>query len=173
MKPVAACLLLATLLAAFLPACRDKPEQSVAATPSAAPLAPPDQLVPGELAEGTIDAFGLKLPRIMKLDTRFPDAAFASGEASHKDVVNYVRDRVIATKVETLETKTVFDGATLKSTPANKLHIEVIALGGGRSKLVIRDETRPPAKPGLTEEERWREVGMTPQGELIDPTHLD
>jgi hypothetical protein len=161
------------ILAALLPACREKPKQTVAPAPSAAPLPPPDQLVPGELAEGTIEVLGFKLPRIMKVDNRFPDATFASGEASHKDLARYVRDRVVAEKVETLETKTVFGGATMKSSPANKLHIEVIAVGNGRTKLVIRDETRPPAKPGLTEEERWREVGMTPQGELIDPSHLN
>ncbi len=173
MKSTSTCLIVATLLAASVPACRDKPKQTVTSAPSAAPVAPADQLIPGELAEGTIDAFGLKLPRIMKLDTRFPDATFASGEASHKDVVNYIRSRVVAAKVETLQTKTMFEGVTLKAAPENKLHIEVIAVGADRSKIVVRDETRPPAKPGLTEEERWREVGMTPQGELIDPSHLN
>lgn len=161
------------LLAALLPACREKPKPIDPPAPVAPPPPPADQLQPGELAEGTLDAFGLKLPRIMRVDARFPDAAFASGEASHKDVVNYVRERVVAEKIETLQTKTVLEGVTLKSSPGKKLRIEVLAVGFGRSKLVIRDETRPPAKPGMTEEERWREVGMTPQGELIDPSHLN
>lgn len=169
MKYLATCL----LVAAFLSGCRDKPKQTPAPIASVAPAPPPDQLRPGELAEGTMDAFGLKLPRIMQVDTRFADAVFAIGEASHKDVVGYVRERVVAEKVDTLQTKTVLEGATLKSSPGKKLRIEVIAIAAGRSKLVIRDETRPPAKPGLTEEERWREVGMTPQGELIDPSHLN
>jgi hypothetical protein len=169
MKSAAACL----LLVALLPACREKPKQHVTAASSAAPLTAPDQLAPGELAEGTIDAFGFKLPRIMNVDTQFPDAIFASGEASHKDVVGYVHDRVLAERVDTLQNKTVFEGATMKSAPSKKLRIEVIAVRVGLSKLVIRDETRPPAKPGLTEEERWKEVGMTPQGELIDPSHLN
>lgn len=161
------------LLVALLPACRDKPKEAPPPAPSVAPPPPPDQLRPGELAEGTIDAFGLKIPRIMRVDTRFPDALFSSGEAPHKDVVGYVRERVVAEKVETLPTKTVFEGVTLKSSPGKKLRIEVIAASAQKSKLIIRDETRPPAKPGLTEEERWREVGMTPQGELIDPSHLN
>lgn len=165
---IARCVLLCALL---VPACRDKQPPAPTPAPSAAPP-PPDQLAPGELAEGTIDAFGLKLPRIMKEDTRFPDAVFASGEATHKDVVNYVRDRVLAEKVETLQTKTTFEGVTLKSSPAKKMRIEVIVMPRSVVKLVIRDETRPPAKPGLTEEQRWKEVGMTPQGELLDPTHL-
>lgn len=169
MKFSAVCL----LLVALLPACQDKPKQAPAPAPSVAPPPAPDQLRPGELAEGTIDAFGVKIPRIMHVDTRFSDALFASGDASHKDVVAYVRERVVAEKVETLQTKTVFEGVTVKASPEKKLRIEVIAVGVGRSKLVIRDETRPPAKPGLTEEERWREVGMTPQGELIDPSHLN
>ena len=109
----------------------------------------------------------------MNVDVRFPDAIFASGEASHKDLVGYVRERVVSEKVETLATKTVFEGATSKSAPSAKMRIEVIALGKGQAKLVIRDETRPAAKPGLTEEERWRELGLTPQGELLDPSHLN
>lgn len=167
---IAPCLFFCTLL---MPACRDEPKPTAAPAPSVAPQAPPDQLRPGELAEGTLDAFGLKLPRIMSVDTRFPDAVFASGQASHKDVVGYIRERVLAEKVETIQTKTIFENATLKTAPTKKMRIEVIAQAHGVVKLVIRDETRPPAKPGLTEEERWKEVGMTPQGELIDPTHLD
>ena len=161
------------LMAILLPACREKPKQEAAPAPSVAPPAAPDQLRPGELAEGTLDAFGLKLPRIMTVETRFPDAVFATGEAAHKDLVGYVRERVVAENVNTLPTKTVFENVTLKNAPSKKLRIEVIATTAGRAKLVVRDETRPPAKPGLTEEERWREVGLTPQGELIDPTHLD
>lgn len=168
-KTTMVCLVLGSLV----PACRDEPKQNSTPAPVLAPAPPPDQLRPGELAEGTTDAFGLKLPRVMNVDNRFADAVFASGEASHKDVVGYVRERIVAEKVETLATKTVFEGATAKSDPAKKVRIEVIAVGAGLSKLVIRDETRPPAKPGLTEEERWREVGLTPQGELIDPSHLD
>ena len=169
MKLAAACL----LVAALLPACRDEPKQKPPPPPPPVEAPAPDQLRPGELAEGTLDAFGLKLPRVYQIDTTFPDAIFASGEAPHKDVVGYVRERVVAERVEALPTKTVFEGVTLKLSPGKKLRIEVIASGNGKSRLVIRDETRPPAKPGLTEEERWREVGLTPQGELIDPSHLD
>ncbi|HRI70566.1 MAG TPA: hypothetical protein PK156_40320 [Polyangium sp.] len=169
MRTAAVCLVLGALLAA----CRDEPKQVSAPPPAPASVAPPDQLRPGELAEGATDAFGLKLPRVMNVDVRFPDAVFASGEASHKDLVGYVRERVISEKVETLATKTVFEGATSKSAPSAKMRIEVIAQGIGQSKLVIRDETRPAAKPGLTEEERWREQGLTPQGELLDPSHLN
>lgn len=161
------------LMAMLLPACREKPKQEAAPAPSVAPPPAPDQLRPGELAEGTLDAFGLKLPRIMTVETRFPDAVFATGEAAHKDLVGYVRERVVAENVNTLPTKTVFENVTLKNSPSKKLRIEVIATTAGRAKLVVRDETRPPAKPGLTEEERWREVGLTPRGELIDPSHLD
>ncbi|MBK9266312.1 MAG: hypothetical protein IPM54_41815 [Polyangiaceae bacterium] len=160
-------------LAVLLPACREEPKQRPAPPVAPAPPPPPDQLRPGELAEGTVDAFGIKLPRVMNVDTRFPDAVFASADVPAKNVVNYVRERVIAERVTTLPTKTVFEGATSKAAPTHKLRIEVIAHGSTRTNLVVRDETRPPAKPGLTEEERWRQVGMTPQGELIDPSHLN
>jgi hypothetical protein len=153
-------------------ACKDKPPPPMAPAPAPTNLAPPDQLLPGELAEGTTDAFGFKLPRFAKVNTRFADATFATVEAQAKDVVNYVRSRVVAERVDTSAGKTVFEGATLKIAPQHKLRIEVITQSATHSKLVVRDETRPPAKPGLTEEERWREVGMTPHGEVLDPTRL-
>jgi hypothetical protein len=169
MKLAAVCL----VLTVFLPACRDEPPRPIAPAAVSAAPAPPDQLRPGELAEGTIEAFGLKLPRVMKVDTRFPDATFASAEVPAKNVVDYVRERVIADRVATEPTKTVFEGATTKVNPTHKLRIEVITHNASHTRLVVRDETRPPAKPGLTEEERWREVGLTPQGELIDPSHMN
>ncbi len=168
MKPAATLLALGLLM----PACRDKPAPPSPPAPAPTNLAPPDQLLPGELAEGTTDAFGFKLPRLAKVNTRFADATFATVEAQTKDVVNYVRSRVVAERVDTSATKTVFEGATLKTAPKDKLRIEVITQDAMRSRIVVRDETRPAAKPGLTEEERWREVGMTPRGEVLDPTRL-
>jgi hypothetical protein len=140
-----------------------------------APSAPPaDQLRPGELAEGTLSAFGLPLPRRMTVEARFPDAVFAAGAVPVADVVGYVRERVVAERVEVeaTATKTVFTGVTLKRAPTHTLRVEVTA-AGERTSLVVRDQTRPPAKQGLSEEQRWRELGLTPQGEPLDPTQLE
>ena len=141
MKLPTACL----LLVALLPACREEPKRSAPPVVSAPPPLP-DQLRPGELAEGTIEAFGVKLPRVMSVEARFPDAVFAAADVPAKHVVDYVRERVIAERVTTLPTKTVFEGASAKASPTLKLRIEVIAQNATRSTLVVRDQTRPPAK---------------------------
>jgi len=154
-------------------ACKSDEQRRAPSAPApSAQAAPPDQLKPGELAEGTSEAFGLKLPRLFAIDATFPDAIFASGEVRAEHVAAYVRDRVVSEHVETTEPKTIFTGVTLKTNPSRKLRVEVIARGD-RSELIVRDETRPPAKEGLSEEERWRELGLTPQGQPIDPTKLE
>jgi hypothetical protein len=165
----------ATAALLLLAACRGKDERRApTAASSAAPIARPDQLAPGELAEGTIDAFGLKLPRAMTVSAQFPDAFFAQGSLRAEDVAAYVKTRVVAERVETEARKTVFHGATAKSAPApaRVLAIEVLTRDD-HTEIVVRDVTRPPAKDGLTEEERWRELGLTPQGQPLDPTKLE
>jgi hypothetical protein len=146
------------------------PAPQVTATSSAA--APVDQLLPGELAPGEEKAFGLPIPRRMRIEARFPDAVFAAGELSPNDVAAYVRPRVIAEGVEKGTAKTVFTRATVKDAPERVLRIEIVARAGSTA-LVVRDVTRPPAKDGLSEEQRWKELGLTPQGEPLDRTKLE
>ena len=38
--------------------------------------------------------------------------------------------------------------------------------GDARSEMTIRDVTPPPVEPGLSEEERWRKAGFSPQGKI-------
>jgi hypothetical protein len=159
--------------ALVLASCKPKEERRAPPPPApSAPVTPPDKLRPGELAEGAIDAFGLKLPRLLSVDATFPDATFASGDVRAEHVAGYVRERVIAEHEDKADVKTVFTGATVKTAPSRRLRIEVVARRGG-TQLIVRDETRPPAKEGLSEEERWRELGLTPKGEPLDPTKLE
>jgi len=153
--------------------CRGGDERRApAAQASATAAPPPDQLAPGELAEGKIEAFGLKLPRAMGVSAQFADAIFAKGSVPAADVAGYVRARVVAEQESTSGTKTTFRGVTLKSSPGRVLSIEIVTRSD-HTELVVRDTTRPPAKDGLTEEQRWRELGLTPQGQPIDPTRLE
>jgi hypothetical protein len=162
------------LAIALVPACRGRSDDTSAPPPGPieAPRPPVDTLEPGELAEGSEKAFGLPIPRAMLLEARFPDAVFATGDLAPELVSNYIRKRVVSEGVETGPAKTVFPRATLKDAPASVVHIEVVARGRVTS-LVIRDVTRPPAKDGLSEEQRWKELGLTPQGEPLDPTQLE
>ncbi|WP_437736214.1 hypothetical protein [Sorangium sp. So ce1335] len=139
---------------------------------ASAPRPPVDQALPGELAEGVEQAFGLPIPRRMKVRARFPDAVFAVGEIPAERVANYVRTRVLAGSVETGPAKTIFSRATVKSAPQRMIRIEVVSRAHV-SELVIRDETRPPPERGLSVEERWRRNGLTPDGKVLDPTRLE
>lgn len=154
--------------------CRGEADAPPAPAPTTAPTPPPpvDQALPGELAEGVEQAFGLPIPRRMKVSARFSDAVFAIGEIPAERVANYVRTRVLAGHVETGPGKTIFAQATVKSAPQRRVRIEVVSRAH-LSELVVRDETRPPKEPGLSVEERWRRHGLTPDGKVIDPTRLE
>ncbi|XYI00798.1 hypothetical protein ACMHYB_13970 [Sorangium sp. So ce1128] len=155
-------------------ACRSDAGAPAPPPPSdaAAPRPPVDQALPGELAEGVEQAFGLPIPRRMKVRARFPDAVFAVGEIPAERVANYVRTRVLAGNVETGPAKTIFSRATVKSAPQRMIRIEVVSRAHV-SELVVRDETRPPPERGLSVEERWRRNGLTPDGKVLDPTRLE
>ncbi|WP_437726839.1 hypothetical protein [Sorangium sp. So ce861] len=162
--------------ASAAPACRsDAPAPAPTPPPASeasAPRPPVDQALPGELAEGAEQAFGLPIPRRMKVRARFPDAVFAVGEIPAERVANYVRTRVLAGNVETGPAKTIFSRATVKSAPQRMLRVEVVSRAHV-SELVVRDETRPPPERGLSVEERWRRNGLTPDGKVLDPTRLE
>jgi hypothetical protein len=150
-----------------------QPNASATAPVTATSALPADHALPGELAEGAERAFGLALPRRMNVSARFPDAVFAGGEVAPELVANFVRERVVAAQVDTGPTRTVFLRATTKSEPGRMLRIDVIARGAGVTDLFIRDETRAPAAPGRTPEERWRQLGFAPDGTPLDLKHLE
>ena len=135
---------------------------------SAAPI---DQALPGELAEGTELAFGLPLPRIVTIRRRFDDVLFATGDAPPDQVANYVRQRVSADKIETGPEKTLFTRATVKGKPGPLVTVSVIA-NGGRTDIEVRDVTPKPEMKGQSPDERWRALGLQPDGTPLDPTQL-
>jgi hypothetical protein len=139
---------------------------------SAPPTLPADHALLGELAEGTEGAFGLPLPRRMSVTARFPDAVFAVGDLTPELVATYVRQRVIAAQIETGPAKTVFIRATTRDKPGRALRIDVVGRNGA-TELFVRDETQPPPREGRSQEERWREFGLAPDGTPLDPTHLE
>lgn len=132
---------------------------------------PVDRALPGELAEGTYRAFGLLLPRVMNVSARFDNVVFASTDAPPDQVANYVRQRVAADKIVTGPEKTVFSRAMVKGNPGPLVQIMVVAKSG-RTELEVRDVTLKPSKPDLSPEERWRELGLRPDGTPLDPTQL-
>jgi hypothetical protein len=168
-------LALAALGPLLLCACRKEEvvEPAPAASVALADAGPPrDRLAPGELLEGTEKAFGLTLPRRVHVDQAFVDVVYASGDPRPEAVANYVRARVRMGTVQIGAASTLFERVQIPGSPGREYSIRV-APGerGDGCRVDLRDVT-PPALPP-TEVERWRAVGLTPQGKILDPTHLE
>jgi hypothetical protein len=90
------------------------------------------------------------------------------------DVANYLRARVTSGTVRVGAASTIFDKVESPSVPGRLLSIRVESGPAGNGALLtIRDVTPPPLDPTLTEEQRWKQVGITPGGgRIADPTHL-
>ncbi len=128
---------------------------------------PIDTTEPNEIAEGDTLAFGLVLPRELRIQAQAQDVTYAIGKLPFEALANYVRDRVIPTRVDTGPAQTVFVDAIVKRDPKHVVQVEVRAKRG-RVELVVRDRTPKPAEKGLTEAERWRRAGLTPDGRPIE-----
>jgi len=158
----------AVLAAALLLACQPG-EHSETLLPSGVGAdGPPDSVAPGQLAEGGERVYGLVLPRDMRVLARRDDVTYARGALPFEGLANYVRARVIAKRVETGPSRTVFVDATLKDNPKYLMQIEVRRNVSGVD-LVLRNRTHKPAAKGLSPADRWRRAGMSPDGKRVDP----
>jgi len=174
MKSVVPFLLLAVA------ACRRDPEVTVivpvdSAVASAKPV---DHLAPNELLEGDAKAFGLTLPRGVRIDQSFADVAYASGRVDTHAAVQYVRTHVREGKMIepsfAAPDKTTFDHVRVPAMPDKQLVVAVRPASGavGVTQFEIRDVT-PAKAPELPDEAaRWRNAGLAPNGRVLDPTHL-
>ena len=144
------------------------PAPTGAALAAASSAKPVDRLAPDELAAGTADVWGLAIPRDMRIEHRFPEVAYVVGPVKADALANYVRDRVVVSHVEIGAGRTVFPNAHIKGGSHDHLYeLDVIPEPGG-SRLEIQDLTPVKVIPGLSDEERWRQAGLTPQGRPLD-----
>jgi hypothetical protein len=140
--------------------------------PTPPPRPPVDTTLPGELAEGKEQAFGVPLPRVMRVTGRFTDLIIASGPAAPEQVANFYRSRVKADKIETGPIKTVFSNVSVKSQPDAAIVIEVSGGRGGVTTVMVRSVAVPKPDDSSSPDERMRRLGLNPDGTLADPTHL-
>jgi hypothetical protein len=163
-------LVLAALVA--LAGCR-----TTTSTPSAedtAPAAPAavDRLADGELLEGSERAFDVPLPRNLHVNGTFVDAVYASGPVPLHPLVQYFRARLRGGELREGDSSATFDRAQAAGKPGRSLNIHVITSTEG-VRVEIRDLT-PPVLPELPNEAaRWQRVGLTPDGHLADPQHIE
>jgi hypothetical protein len=154
------------------PACRSE-EPAPAAAPSASAV-PVDRLAKGELAPGTESMYGLVLPKGMSITGRFPKSIHAAGRVSAEELANYVRARTTVSRVELGAARTIFPGAKIKAGDQSRTYqIEVVGGRNDRSALEIEDVTEPKVTPGLDDAQRLRQVGLTPDGKLLDRSKLE
>lgn len=157
-----------------LGACKKK--ESVAQPAPVDSALPVDRLAPGELPEGREVAFGLKLPQGMGVARGFPGVIHATSTTLRPEqVANYFRARVVDGTVAAGAVGTRFLGVHAKTDPKRELAIEVRAGAPGVTtcEVLLRDTTPPPVEPGLSEDERRKKAGLTPDGKLLDPKHME
>lgn len=165
------------LLGVALASCQAK-EQAPTSAPSASTVKaavkkPVDRLAPGELAPGEGEVFGIPVPKGMRIVGKFKRSALLVGEVRADAVANYVRDYVETRHVEIGAARTVFPAVRVKGgAPDRAYRIEVVP-NRLETRLSIRDITPPPKVQGLTDAERWRRAGFTPDGKPLDPKKLE
>jgi len=160
-------------------ACKREPEITIIDAPQASVSAKPvDHLAPKELLEGDAKAFGIVLPRGVRVDQSFADVVYASGPVETQAAVQYVHARVREGKMIQPDFagdgKTTFDHVKVPAMPDKELVVTVRPAKGAvnSTQFEVRDVT-PTKAPNLPDEAaRWRNAGLTPEGRVLDPTKL-
>lgn len=130
---------------------------------------PVDRLAPGELAAGNAEVWGFAVPRDMQVEHRYQEVTHLIGPVAPDALANYVRERVIVSHVEIGAARTIFPNARIRGGAGDRVYELDVIPEPGITRLVIRDTTPPKVQPGLSDAERWRQAGLTPQGRPLDP----
>jgi hypothetical protein len=166
----------AAMAAAIATGCgRPSTEATTGDTPPPVATAPRpvDHLSAGELLEGPALAFGMHLPRGVDVEGAFSDEVIASGPVGLHPFVEYLKARLRDGDVREGETSATFDHVRVAgnaASPELRVHLGISIEG---VRVDIHDETPTGVTPPADETARWRRAGLTPDGHLADPHHLD
>jgi len=86
-----------------------------------------------------------------------------------RGVAWYVRERVVVSHVEIGAARTIFPSARIKAGAPDRVYDLEVIPEPGITRLIIRETTPPKIERGLTDAERWRQAGLTPEGRPLDP----
>lgn len=137
---------------------------------------PLDHLAPGEAVEGKEQVHGLPLPRLSQIAARLASSTHVTSQLSPEELINFLRARVKEGTVTTGASSTTLVNVIPRNDANKRLTIEVRVARAGdgtRSEMIIRDTTPAPVEPGLSDEQRMKKAGLTPDGKIADPTHLE
>jgi hypothetical protein len=163
--------LLWTAAAMALPYACDKAPPPPPATETAA-QATPDRLPPQQRSSETATAFGLSLPKGMRLTRQFNDSAYFMGRLELSSVVEHLKPHLEAQRMEVKPGYTAFENARLKGdTSEKRLRVGVSAEGPG-TQVFVQNVTPPPTPRGVSEAEMLRRAGRNPDGTPLDQNQL-
>jgi hypothetical protein len=150
------------------------PPASTTPPPLVTPSAdrPPDHLGPDELIEGSEQAFGLVLPRGLEVESRNVGTVVASGSMTVRALVKYFQPRLEGGSLREGETVATFEHLKAPGPEDAELAIH-IRVAIPRTRVQIDRIPHPPPSVLPDDSARWRQAGLTPQGKLLDPTHLE
>lgn len=148
-------------------------EQQSKPSPTASSSRPIDRLAPGELGSSSRMVFGFSVPQGLHVDAEFRDAVHLSGSVELEALGRYVRDRVAVSHVEVMGASWVFPNARIKGGDSKRTYRLELVRDRARTRMVIRDTTRLPAVEGLSEAERWKRAGFTPDGKPLNEETLE
>jgi len=132
----------------------------------------PDRLSGEEGLPEAETAFGLPLPRGLRLTQAFNDSAYFAGRLPPAAVVEHLGKQLVSSHLELMGTRSVFARAQIKGDADKRLfRIEVSEISSG-SRLYIQNITPAPVPPGLSPEEMWKLAGRGPDGKPIDENQL-
>lgn len=134
-----------------------------------------DRLAPGEAPPGVEHAFELALPRGAWIDRRFGSEIYALVTETPEATASHFRQALPGTEAVVGPNGTIFPNVTLAGAPTKShLRISITPVGDGRTTrvTVIRWED-PATATTLSHDELMKRSGLTPDGQLLDPKHLD
>ncbi|HEX8795690.1 MAG TPA: hypothetical protein VF765_32290 [Polyangiaceae bacterium] len=184
MRTAAKAATLAMALAMAVAGCRKAPPegdgnttgpggQSAVGTATVATAPPVDHLAPEELVEGTEQAFGLTLPRGVHIESSDKGDVHAVGLVTLHALVKYLRQHVQESDLEEGDTYADLRKVKVHGKPGLLYTIHLAPAGFRGTSLLMQDVTPVPAADLPNEAERWKAVGLSPTGKVLDPTHLD
>jgi hypothetical protein len=108
----------------------------------------------------------------MIVKAAFADVVYAQGPVALRPVVHYFRARLRDGGLREGEAAATFEHVHVPGSPGLELNVRVEPLPGG-VRVVMRDTTSSPLPLLPDDDARRRAVGLTPEGRLLDPTHLE
>jgi hypothetical protein len=132
----------------------------------------PDRLAPGEKLPEAETAFGLPIPKGMRLVRHFNDSAYFAGELPLASALEHVRKHVTPSDAQMLGKGAVFPRAHIVGDESQRLVRIAVTQAYSGSQIHIQDITPPPATTGLSQAEILRQAGRNPDGSLIDQNQL-